>query len=96
MKVSYDQRTDSLTVVFKDEARVAISDDGEPGAVLGFDDGGDLVAIEILNASRRVSEAGSQRACARIGIGRFRDSRKAADFRGRPHLGATWTRGPRR
>lgn len=57
MKVSYDQRTDSLTVVFKDDARVALSDDGKPGAILDFDDAGDLVAIEILDASRRVSEA---------------------------------------
>ncbi len=26
MKVSYDQRTDSLTVVFKDHAQVTVSD----------------------------------------------------------------------
>ncbi|MCC7240685.1 MAG: DUF2283 domain-containing protein [Acidobacteria bacterium] len=57
MKVSYDQRTDSLTVVFKDEARVALSDDGKPGAILDYDEAGELVAIEILDASRRVSEA---------------------------------------
>jgi uncharacterized protein YuzE len=57
MKVSYDQRTDSLTVVFKNDARVALSDDGKPGAILDFDEAGDLVAIEILDASRRVSEA---------------------------------------
>ncbi len=57
MKVSYDQRTDSLTVVFKDAAEVVVSDDGKPGAILDFDGAGDLVAIEILDASRRVSEA---------------------------------------
>jgi uncharacterized protein YuzE len=57
MKVSYDQKTDSLTVIFKEQAQVAISDDGKPGAILDFDDAGDLVAIEILDASRRVSEA---------------------------------------
>ena len=57
MKVSYDQRTDSLTVVFKDAATVVVSDDGKPGAILDFDSAGDLVAIEILDASRRVSEA---------------------------------------
>ena len=57
MKVSYDQRTDSLTVVFKDHARVAVSDDGKPGAILDYDDAGELVAIEILDASSRVSEA---------------------------------------
>ena len=57
MKVSYDQRTDSLTVVFKEEARVALSDDGKPGALLDYDEAGVLVAIEILVAARRVSEA---------------------------------------
>jgi uncharacterized protein YuzE len=57
MKVSYDQKSDTLTVVFKEDADVAISDDGKPGAILDFDHAGDLVAIEILDASRRVSEA---------------------------------------
>jgi uncharacterized protein YuzE len=57
MKVSYDQKSDILTVVFKVAADVAISDDGKPGAILDYDRAGDLVAIEILDASRRVSEA---------------------------------------
>lgn len=57
MKVSYDQKSDTLTVVFKESADVAISDDAKPGAILDFDGDGDLVAIEILDASRRVSEA---------------------------------------
>ncbi len=57
MKVSYDQKSDTLTVVFKERADVAISDDGKPGAILDYDQAGDLVAIEILDASRRVSEA---------------------------------------
>ena len=56
-KVSYDQKTDTLTVIFKEQAEVAVSDDGKPGAILDFDRSGDLVAIEILDASRRVSEA---------------------------------------
>ncbi len=57
MKVSYDQKTDTLTVIFKEQAEVTVSDDGKPGAILDFDRAGDLVAIEILDASRRVSEA---------------------------------------
>ena len=57
MKVSYDQKSDTLTVVFKEKAAVAVSNDDKPGAILDYDDAGDLVAIEILDASRRVSEA---------------------------------------
>jgi uncharacterized protein YuzE len=57
MKVSYDQKSDTLTVIFKESAAVAISDDAKPGAIFDFDGSGDLVAIEILDASRRVSEA---------------------------------------
>ena len=57
MRVSYDQKSDTLTVVFKESVEVAISDDGKPGAILDYDGAGDLVAIEILDASRRVSEA---------------------------------------
>ena len=57
MKVSYDQKTDMLTVVFKEQSEVTVSDDGKPGAILDFDRAGELVAIEILDASRRVSEA---------------------------------------
>jgi uncharacterized protein YuzE len=57
MKVSYDEKSDTLTVVFKESVEVALSDDGKPGAILDYDRAGDLVAIEILDASRRVSEA---------------------------------------
>lgn len=56
MRVSYDQKSDTLTVVFKESVEVAISDDGKPGTILDYDHSGDLVAIEILDASRRVSD----------------------------------------
>lgn len=57
MRVSYDQKTDTLTIVLKEHVEVAVSDDGKPGAILDFDRAGDLVGLEILDASRRVSEA---------------------------------------
>ena len=37
--------------------RKSRSDDAKPGAILDFDGAGELVSIEILDASRRVSEA---------------------------------------
>ena len=57
MRIRYDRKVDALTVIFKENADVAISDDAQPGAILDFDGAGELVSIEILDASRRVSEA---------------------------------------
>ena len=57
MKVTYDMTTDSLTVILKDHVSVTESDEGKPGVILDYDEAGDLVSIEVLDASRRVSEA---------------------------------------
>jgi uncharacterized protein YuzE len=54
MKISYDPETDTLTLVFKDSL-VAESDEEKPGAIIDFDEAGDVVGIEILDASRRVT-----------------------------------------
>ena len=57
MKVSYDPKTDTLSFILKENARVSESDEDKPGVILDYDDGGDLVSMEILDASRRVTEA---------------------------------------
>jgi uncharacterized protein YuzE len=54
MKVTYDPRSDTLTVVFTD-APIAESDEDKPGVILDYDQGGALVGIEILDASKHVS-----------------------------------------
>jgi len=57
MKATYDRRTDTLSVVLQDNAQVSESDEDKPGVILDYDDRGNLVSIEVLDASRRVSEA---------------------------------------
>lgn len=57
MKASYDPKTDTLSLILKDGATVAESDEDKPGVILDYDERGDLVSMEILDASRRVTEA---------------------------------------
>ncbi len=57
MRVSYDAKTDTLSVILKEKAQVAESDEDKAGVILDYDQAGDLVSLEVLDASRRVSDA---------------------------------------
>lgn len=57
MKATYDARTDTLSIVLKPGVAIAESDEGKPGVVLDYDEHGNLVSLEILDASTRVTEA---------------------------------------
>ncbi len=57
MKIFYSQRTDTLSLVLRDNAPVVESDEDKPGVILDYDIDGNLVSLEILDASRRVTDA---------------------------------------
>jgi uncharacterized protein YuzE len=58
VRITYDRQTDTLSFVLKEGVTVVESDEGKPGVILDYDSVGDLISLEILDASRRVTEAG--------------------------------------
>jgi YD repeat-containing protein len=57
MKVTYDPHTDTLSIILKENTPVAESDEDKPGVILDYDAEGNLVSLEVLDASRRVTDA---------------------------------------
>jgi uncharacterized protein YuzE len=53
MKVTYDPEVDVLRILFRD-VPIEESDEDKPGVILDYDRDGNLVGMEVLNASQRV------------------------------------------
>lgn len=52
MKFGYDTETDTLRIVLS-SAPIAESDEDKPGVMLDYDADGNIVGIEVLQASKR-------------------------------------------
>jgi len=53
MRITYDPVVDVLRILFSNAA-IEESDEEKPGITLDYDKGGNIVGMEILDASRRV------------------------------------------
>ena len=56
MKALYDSHTDTLSVILKDNVAVHESDEDKPSVILDYDKEGNLISLEILDASKRVTD----------------------------------------
>jgi uncharacterized protein YuzE len=56
VKATYDAKTNTLSIILKADARVAESDEDKPSVILDYDEDGNLVSLEILDASLRVTD----------------------------------------
>jgi len=55
MKITYDPETDTLTIRLK-KSRVSESDELQEGMIADLDAKGNIIGLEILDASKRVTE----------------------------------------
>ena len=53
MKVTYDPEVDVLRIVFS-SAPIEESDEDKPGVILDYDKDGNIVGLEVLDASKRI------------------------------------------
>ena len=54
MKVTYDPQVDVLRTLLSD-APIEESDEDKPGVILDYDKAGNVVGLEILDASKRMA-----------------------------------------
>jgi len=55
MKITYDRETDILQLVFT-SVPVEESDEDKPGVIIDYDKNGNVVGMEILDASKRIED----------------------------------------
>ncbi|RUS97444.1 hypothetical protein DSM106972_083920 [Dulcicalothrix desertica PCC 7102] len=53
MKITYDPEVDILRIIFNDN-QIEESDEEKPGVIFDYDSHGNVVGLEILEASKRL------------------------------------------
>ncbi|MDM3844814.1 MAG: DUF2283 domain-containing protein [Aphanizomenon gracile PMC638.10] len=53
MKITYDAEVDVLRIIFSN-IPIEEGDEEKPGIILDYDDAGNIVGIEIIDASKRI------------------------------------------
>lgn len=55
MKVKYDKEVDILYIHLSEE-KIVESDEDKPGVILDYDEKGNIVGIEVINASSKIPQ----------------------------------------
>ena len=58
MKIKYDKEVDIIYIQFS-EKKIKESDEDKPGIIIDYDEKGNVVAIELLNASNKMENPNS-------------------------------------
>ena len=56
MKVTYNSESDVLRILFSKSAHIEESDEDKPGVVIDYDKDGNIVGLEVLDASKRMDD----------------------------------------
>ncbi|MBD0264300.1 MAG: DUF2283 domain-containing protein [Tolypothrix sp. Co-bin9] len=62
MKITYDPEVDILRIIFSDTP-IEESDEEKPGVIFDYDENGNIVGLEILDASKRMDNPRSVEYC---------------------------------
>jgi len=55
MVIRYNKEADAIYIRFSD-SKVTESDEEKPGIILDYDDSGNIIGIEVLNASEKTNQ----------------------------------------